>query len=102
MTEAKKSTAKSTAKKSPAKAKKPKAPLQAYRCLHPNHIQTKPWATTVSAEAFKVAVTTTAKGGAESVQTYAPSCPACAKAAPKDAGVNRQNGEITVEVSEIS
>ena len=50
MTEAKKSTAKSTAKKSPAKAKKPKAPLQAYRCLHPNHIQTKPWATTVSAE----------------------------------------------------
>ena len=47
-------------------------------------------------------MTTTAKGGAESVQTYAPSCPACAKAAPKDAGVNRQNGEITVEVSEIS
>lgn len=73
--------------------------LVSYRCDSPDHASPA-WANTVAAKASKVELTTTAKGGAQSVQTYAPVCRSCAKAAKSHAGTNCQNGEIAVEVSD--
>lgn len=94
--------AKSTAK-SPAKKKKaaPKKPLVAFSCHSPHHDQQRPWALSVSTNAYRVVVVATGKGGAQSRTPYQPVCPACVKASKGDAGTNRQNGTIEVEVSDL-
>ena len=78
--------AKTTAKKSAAKKSQPKKPQVAFRCLHPDHDQTRPWELSVANKAHKVVVSATQRGGAESGVTYEPVCPACAKTAKHVAG----------------
>ncbi len=93
--------AKSTAKKTTAKAKKPKKPQIAFRCLHPDHDQTRPWELTVANKAHKVVVSATQRGGAESGVTYEPVCPACAKSGKDAAGPDERGGSVAVEVSDL-
>lgn len=96
------STAKSTAKAAPKKKKAaPKKPLQAYRCVHPDHDQTRPWSLTVATKAHRVEVKGTQRGGAESGVTHFPTCPSCAKTANKAAGPDGRGGSVAVEVSEV-
>ena len=99
MTEAK-STAKSTASKAPKK-RKPSKPKVAFRCLHPDHDQTRPWELSVANKAHKVEVKAVQRGGAESGVVYFPTCPACAKSAKKAAGPDERGGSVAVEVGEF-
>ena len=100
MTEQASTTAKSTASKAPKKKAAPK-PQVAFRCLHPDHDQTRPWELSVANKAHKVVVSATQRGGAESGVTYSPVCPACAKTAKKAAGPDGRGGSVAVEVAAI-
>ncbi len=102
MAEQAKSTAKKSTAKAPAKKKKaPKKPQVAFRCLHPDHDQTRPWELSVANKAHRVEVKGTQRGGAESGVTYEPVCAACAKSANMVAGPDERGGSVAVDVSDL-
>ena len=96
-----KSTAKSTASKAPKKKAKPKKPLVSFRCVSPDHDQTRPWENSVASKAHKVVVKATQKGGAESGVTHFPVCLACSKKAKSHAGPDERVGSVAIEVSDL-